>query len=138
MKCQNEGTLLWGVTVGIEVYSPVDPARHGCRHRATCFHLMHGLPVRTAVCEVLPLLQLRLHQGAADTGVAVTIDSVAEPRARNADLGGVAPLHHTVVSATPFLHCFHDVRLSAPVLPLVSRRRQRGMKKAGYSGPPHP
>ena len=90
---------------------------------------MHGLPVTAAVREVLALLQLRLHQGAADTGVAVSVHPVGEPSARNADLGGVAALDHAVVSASPFLHCFHDVRLSTPVLLLVSRRRQRGMKK---------
>ena len=63
------------------------------------------------MCEVLPLLQLRLHQGTADTGVAVGIHPVGEARARNADLGGVAALHHTVVSVAPFLHCFHDLLL---------------------------
>ena len=99
---------------------------------------MHGLPITAAVREVLALLQLRLHQGTADTGVAVSVHPVAEPCARNADLSGVAALHHPVVSVAPFLHCFHDVRLSTPVLLLVSRRRQRGMKKAGSSRPPHP
>ena len=87
--------------------------------------------------EVLALLQLRLHQGTADTGVAVSVHPLGEPSARNADLRGVAALDHAVVSVAPFLHRFHDERLSAPVLLLV-RRRQRGMKKAGSSGPPHP
>ena len=78
--------------------------------------MVHGLPIPAAVCEVLPLLQLRLHQGTADTGVAVSVNAETEPRARNANLCGVTPLHHAVVSVTPFLHCFHDVRLSTPVL----------------------
>ena len=45
------------------------------------FDVMHGLLISAAVSEVLSLLHLRLHEGVADTGVAVTIDSVAEPRA---------------------------------------------------------
>ena len=59
---------------------------------------MHGLPVAAAVSEVLALLQLRLHQGTAHTGVAVSVHPVGEPRARDADLGGVAALDHTVRS----------------------------------------
>ena len=74
--------------------------------------------------EVLSLFQQCLHQGAAHAGVAVSVHPVGEPRARDADLGGVAALHHAVVSVTPFLHCFHDVSLSTHVLLLVSRRRQ--------------
>ena len=85
---------------------------------------MHGLPVTAAVREVLALLQLRLHQGTADTGVAVSVHPLGEPRARDAGLGGVAVLDHAVVSVAPFLHCFNDVRLSTPVLLLVSRCRQ--------------
>ena len=89
--------------------------------------------------EVLSLLQLRLHQGTADTGVAVSVHPVGEPRARDADLGGVAALDHAVVSVAPFLHCFHDVRLSSSVLLLVSRRRQRGIKKGRVlQARPHP
>ena len=100
---------------------------------------MHGLPVAAAVSEVLSLLQQRLHQGAANAGVAVSIDSVGEPRARHADLFAVLPLDHAVVSVAPFLHCFHDARLSTPVLLLVSRRRQRGMKKGRVlQARPHP
>ena len=100
---------------------------------------MHGLPVAAAVSEVLALLQLRLHQGTAHTGVAVSVHPVGDPRARDADLGGVAALDHAVVSVAPFLHCFHDVRLSTPVLLLVSRRRQRGMKKGRVlQARPHP
>ena len=53
--------------------------------------------------EVLSLLQQRLHQGAANAGVAVSIDSVGEPRARHADLLAVLPLDHSVVSVAPFL-----------------------------------
>ena len=68
---------------------------------------MHGLPVPAAVSEVLSLLKLRLHQGTADTGVAVSIDSVGEPRARDADLSRVAALDHVVVSVAPFLHWLH-------------------------------
>ena len=90
---------------------------------------MHGLPITAAVSEVLALLQLRLHQGTTDTGVAVSIDPEAKSRATDADLGAVAALDHAVVSVPPFLHCFHDVSLSTPVLLLVSRRRQRGIKK---------
>ena len=90
----------------------------------TGFHMVRRLPVTAAVREVLALLQLRLHQGTANTGVAVSVYSVGEPRARNADLGGVAALHHPVVSLTPFLHRFHDMPASTPVLLLVGRRRQ--------------
>ena len=68
---------------------------------------MHGLPVPAAVSEVLSLLKLRLHQGTADTGVAVSVHPVGEPRARNADLGGVAALDDAVVSVAPLLHCLH-------------------------------
>ena len=50
---------------------------------------MHWLPVAAAVSEVLPLLQQRLHKGAANAGVAVSVHPVGEPRARDADLGGV-------------------------------------------------
>ena len=96
---------------------------------------MNGLPVTATVSEVLALLQLLFHQGTADTGVAVSIHPVGEPRARDADLGGVAALDHAVVSVAPFLHCFHDVRLSTSVLLLVSRHRQWGMKKGGFFRP---
>ena len=106
-----------------------------CRDSGTGLQVMHGLPVPAAVSEVLSLLKLRLHQGTADTGVAVSVHPVGEPRARDADLGGVAALDHAVVSVAPFLHCFHDVRLSTPVLLLGSRRRQRGMKKGGFFRP---
>ena len=75
------------------------------------FNVMHGLPVPAAVSEVLSLLKLRLHQGTADTGVTASVHPVGEPRARDADLGGVAALDHEVVSVALFLHCFHDVRL---------------------------
>ena len=74
--------------------------------------------------EVLSLFQQCLHQGTANTGVAVSVDSVGEPRAGNADLGGVAALHHPVVSLTPFLHWFYGIPVSTPVLLLVSRRSQ--------------
>ena len=99
---------------------------------------MHGLPIAAAVREVLSLLKLRLQQSTADTGVAVSIHPVGEPRARDTGLGGLAALHHAIVSVTPFIHCFHDVRSSTPVLLSLSRCRQWGMKKAGSSGPPHP
>ena len=85
---------------------------------------MHGLSVTAAVSEVLSLFQQCLHQCAANTDVAVSVDSVGEPRAGNADLGGVAALYYPVVSLTPFLHCFHGMPVSTPVLLLVSRRRQ--------------
>ena len=85
---------------------------------------MHGLPITAPVSEVLSLFQQCLHKGTANTGVAVSVDSVGEPRTGNADLGGVAALYYAVVSLTPFLHCFHGMPLSTPVLLLVSRRRQ--------------
>ena len=90
---------------------------------------MHGLPITAAVREVLALLRLRLHQGTADTGVAVNVHPVGEPRARDADLGGVAALDHAVVNVALFLQCFNDVCLSASVLLLVSWCRQQGHEK---------
>ena len=74
--------------------------------------------------EVLSLFQQCLHQGTTNAGVAVSVDSVGEPRTGNADLGGVAALYYAVVSLTPFLHCFHGMPASTSVLLLVSRRRQ--------------
>ena len=88
---------------------------------------MHRLPVAAAVSQVLALFQQCFHQGTANTGVAVSIDSVGEPRTRNADLSGVAASDHAVVSVAPFLHCQHRFLLSTPVLPLVSRRLQQGV-----------
>ena len=46
---------------------------------------MHGLPITAPVSEVLSLFQQCLHQGTANTGVAVSVYSVGEPRAGNAD-----------------------------------------------------
>ena len=77
---------------------------------------MHGLPVPAAVSEVLSLLQQRLHQRTANAGVAVSVDSVGEPRARHADLLAVLPLDHAVVSVAPFLHCQHRFLVSTYVL----------------------
>ena len=77
---------------------------------------MHGFPVTAAMSEVLSLLQQRLHQGAANAGVAVSIDSVGEPRARHADFLAVLPLDHAVVSVAPFLHCQHRFLVSTDVL----------------------
>ena len=77
---------------------------------------MHGFPVTAAMSEVLSLLQQRLHQGAANAGVAVSIDSVGEPRARHADFLAVLPLDHAVVSVAPFLHCQHRSLVSTDVL----------------------
>ena len=85
---------------------------------------MHWLPVSAAVSEVLSLLKLRLHQGTSDTGVAVSVHPVGEPRARDADLGGVAALDHAVVSVAPFLHCFHESSVSTDVLALVRLGRK--------------
>ena len=85
---------------------------------------MHGLPITAPVSEVLALLQQCLHQGTTNTGVAVSVDSVGEPRTGNADLGGVAALYYAVVSLTPFLHCFHGMPESTPVLLPVVRRGQ--------------
>ena len=62
---------------------------------------MHGLPITAAVREVLSLLKLRLQQSTADTGVAVSVHPVGEPRARDADLGGVAALDHAAFSVEP-------------------------------------
>ena len=90
----------------------------------TGFHVMHGLPVSATVREVLALFQLRLHQGTADTGVAVSVHPVGEPRARDADLGGVAALDHAVVSVAPFLHCFHELSVSTDVLALTKLAMQ--------------
>ena len=66
--------------------------------------------------EVLSWLQQRLHQGAANAGVAVSIDSIGEPRARHADFLAVLPLDHAVVSVAPFLHCQHRFLVSTDVL----------------------
>ena len=85
---------------------------------------MHGLPLATDVSEVLALLQLRLHQGAADTGAAVSVHPMGETRTQDADLGCVAALDHADVCVTPFLHCFRGITLGTPVLLLVGRRRQ--------------
>lgn len=74
--------------------------------------------------EVLPLLQQRLHQGAANAGVAVSVDPVGEPRARHADLLAVVPLDYSVVSVAPFLHCFHESFASTDVLALARLGKQ--------------
>ena len=50
--------------------------------------------------EMLSLFQQCLHQGTANTAVAVSVDSVGEPRTVNAELGGVAALYYAVVSLT--------------------------------------
>ena len=84
---------------------------------------MNGLPVAATVCEVLSLFKQRFHQRTANAGVAVSVDSVGEPRTRNADLA-VAALDHAVVSVAPFLHYQHRFLASTPVLLLISRRRQ--------------
>ena len=85
---------------------------------------MHWLPVTASVREVLSLFQQYLHQGTANTGVAVSVNSVGEPRTGNADLGGVAALYYAVVSLTPFLHCFHESTASTDVLTVVRRGMQ--------------
>ena len=77
---------------------------------------MNGLPVAAAVSELLSLFQQCLHQRTANAGVAVSVDSVGEPRTGNADLGGVAALYYAVVSLTPFLHCLHESPASTDVL----------------------
>ena len=78
-----------------------------CRDSRTGFNVMNGLPVAAAVGEVLSLFKQRFHQRTANAGVPVSVDSVGEPRTRNADLSGVAALDHAVVSVAPFLHCQH-------------------------------
>ena len=75
---------------------------------------------------MLSLLQQYLHQGTANGGVEVSVDSV-QPYTGDAGLGGVAALYYAVVSLTPFLHCFHGVPLGMPVLLPVSRPRQQGV-----------
>ena len=85
---------------------------------------MHGLPITASVREVLALFQQCLHQGTANTGVAVSVDSVGEPRTGNADLGGVAALYYAVVSLTPFLHCLHESSASTDVLAVTRLGRQ--------------
>ena len=77
---------------------------------------MNGLPITATVSEVLALLQLLFHQGAAHAGVAVSVHPVGEPGARDADLSGVAALDHVVVSVAPFLHCQHLFPVSTYVL----------------------
>ena len=74
--------------------------------------------------QVLLLLKLHLLQGAPHDFVAVTVHPVGEPRARDADLGGVAALDHAVVSVAPFLHCFHESTASTDVLTAVRRWMQ--------------
>ena len=56
---------------------------------------MNGLPVAAAVSEVLSLFKQRFHQRTANAGMAVSVDSVGEPRTRNADLSGVAALEQS-------------------------------------------
>ena len=85
---------------------------------------MHRLPVTAAVSEVLSLFQQCLHQGTANTGVAVSVDSIGEPRTGNADLGGVAALYYAVVSLTPFLHYLHESSASTDVLAMTWLGRQ--------------
>ena len=76
----------------------------------TGFNVVNRLPIAAAVSEVLALLELSLLKGATHRGVAGTINSEAEPRASNANLSGVTPLHHTIVGVRPFLHSFHKPR----------------------------
>ena len=85
---------------------------------------MNGLPVAAAVGEVLSLFKQRFHQRTANAGVAVSVDSVGEPRTRNADLSGVAALDHAVISVAPFLHCLHELSASTDVLALAHLVRQ--------------
>ena len=93
---------------------------------------MNGLPVAAAVSEVLSLFKQRFHQRTANAGVAVSVDSVGEPRTRNADLSGVAALDHTVISVVPFLHCQHRCLASMPVLLLACRRRQQEVWRTNW------
>ena len=85
---------------------------------------MHGLPITAPVSEVLSLFQQCLHQGTANTGVAVSVDSVGEPRTGNADLGGVAALYYAVVSLTLFLHYPHESSASTDALAMTRLGRQ--------------
>ena len=73
----------------------------------TGFNVVNRLPITAAVSEVLTLLELSLLESTANTGVAVSVHPEAEPRASNANLCGVTPLHHTIVGVRPFLHSFH-------------------------------
>ena len=91
----------------------------------TGFNVVNRFPITASLSQVLALLELSLLKSAAHTGVAVSVDSVGEPRTRNADLSGVAALDHAVISVAPFLHCQHHFLVSTPVLLLVSRRHQQ-------------
>ena len=93
------------------------------QQRQVRFNVMHGLPITAPVSEVLSLFQQCLYRGTANTGVAVSVYALGEPCAGNARLGGVAALHHAVVSLTPFLHHLHGMPVSTSVLFLVGRRR---------------
>ena len=73
----------------------------------TGFNVVNRFPITAAVSQVLALLELSLLKGAANTGAAVSVHPEAEPRASNANLCGVTPLHHKIVGVRPFLHGFH-------------------------------
>ena len=77
---------------------------------------MHGLSITAAVSDLLSLFKQRFHQRTARAGVAVSVDSVGEPRARYADLLAVLPLDHAVISVAPFLHCKHRFSMGTDVL----------------------
>ena len=65
--------------------------------------MVNRLPVTAAVSQMLALLKLSLLKGTTHTGVAVSVHAEAEPRTSNANLSGIAALHHTIIGVRPFL-----------------------------------
>ena len=61
-------------------------------------HFANGLPLTATVREVLPLFQLRLHQGATHAGAAVLIDAISEVLAGHADNSAFPALKARVVN----------------------------------------
>lgn len=58
----------------------------------------------TVLSQVLSVLQASPQEVASQEGVAVSIDSVAEVLASDADLGAVAPCQPSIIDKIPFLH----------------------------------